>query len=471
MLGPIMSTLSRRTLLSALGSLPIARAHAAAPVLKFPRDFLLGVGTSAFQIEGSPRTDGKGESIWDRWVHIPGRVKVIGDRGVDAYTHVAEDVKLLRELGVNAYRFAIAWTRVLPDGDGAVNAKGLAFYRDLVTRLRDAGIKPVVTLFHWDTPQKLQDRGGFTNREMAGWFERYARVVMEALGDDVAVWTTFNEPFVTAFLGHYYGKHPPGLQDFSAALLTVHNILLSHGRAVAAHRALGRKAPIGITLDMPFAYPASDSAEDRAAAERENRFHLGVFADPIWKGSYPRDVLAYFAERGAVLPAVSDDDMRAIKQPTDFLGLNFYYSVRKQHAPGRHWPLEHRELPTSTPREDGDPQGLYDLLRWASRSYRTRLMVTENGRNGPDDRPDARGVVNDDARIAYLYRHMAAVRRAMDDGVDVAGYFVWTFMDNYEWDDWSRMGLVHTDFATGRRIVKKSGRWFAAGVRQGFRAP
>jgi beta-glucosidase len=397
-------------------------------------------------------------------------VKVTGDRGVDAYTHVAEDVKLLRSLGVNAYRFSIAWTRVLPDGDGEVNAKGLAFYKDLVKRLRDAGIKPVVTLFHWDTPQKLQDRGGFTNREMADWFDRYARVVMDALGDDVAAWTTFNEPFVTAFLGHYYGKYPPGTQDFSSALLAVHHILLSHGRAVAAHRSLARKGPIGITLDMPYAYPASDKPEDRAAAERENRFHLGIFADPIWKGRYPREVLAYFAERGVVLPAVTDQDLATIHQPTDFLGLNFYYSTRKEHAPGRHWPLEHHELPPPTPRGDGDPQGLYDLLRWAQREYQTRLMVTENGMNLPDA-PDARGVVADDRRIAYLYRHMAAVRRAMDDGVDVAGYFVWTFMDNYEWGDWSRMGLVYTDFATGRRIVKNSGKWFAEGMRHGFRSP
>jgi beta-glucosidase len=250
----------------------------------------------------------------------------------------------------------------------------------------------------------------------------------------------------------------------------VHHILLSHGRAVAAHRSLARKGPIGITLDMPYAYPASDKPEDRAAAERENRFHLGIFADPIWKGRYPREVLAYFAERGVVLPAVTDQDLATIHQPTDFLGLNFYYSTRKEHAPGRHWPLEHHELPPPTPRGDGDPQGLYDLLRWAQREYQTRLMVTENGMNLPDA-PDARGVVADDRRIAYLYRHMAAVRRAMDDGVDVAGYFVWTFMDNYEWGDWSRMGLVYTDFATGRRIVKNSGKWFAEGMRHGFRSP
>lgn len=437
--------------------------------LVFPPGFLLGVASSAYQIEGSWNADGKGESIWDRWGHIPGRVKVNGDRAADAYRRTAEDVALLGALNVNAYRFSIAWTRILPQGTGAVNPKGVAYYRDLLTRLRDKNIKSMVTMFHWDTPQALQERGGWTNPDMVDAFVGYARVLHEQLGDLVDHWTTFNEPWVTAFMGHYYGKYPPGIQDLGQALVCVKHILLAHGKTVATLKKAGSKAPLGITLDMQYGYPATASATDKAAAERENQAHLFIFSDPIWKGRLPEEMYGWWKRKGVPVPSYSAAELAQIAQPMDFFGLNYYHASRVNDRPGAGWPLElHSEPMHSFSRNEWQPEGLTDLLTRITREYRKpKIIITENGYGGRD-RLDERGEVADPVRIDYIHDHLRACRRALDSGVDLRGYFVWSFLDDLEWGDYGRMGLVYVDYETGKRVIKQSGRWYAAGIRDGF---
>lgn len=442
---------------------------------EFPADFLWGAATAAAQIEGAAREDGKGESIWDEFCRRPGAIADASTIEVacDHYHRMPGDVGLMRDLGLKAYRFSVSWPRVVGP-DGAPNQRGLDFYRRLVDALRDAGIEPWLTLYHWDLPTALQRRGGWASRESVRWFERYARIVYAALGDRVRIWTTLNEPWCTAFHGYGSGEHAPGIRDRNLVAGVVHHQLLGHGRAVRALReqAASRRRPIalGITLNMAPMHPARpDSPADRAAAAEADGIQNRIFADPLFLGAYPGDIVAGTAQVGDLRPWIREGDMDTIREPLDVLGINFYDGATVTAAGEAGGPP--RAVPTGRPTTgmgwEITPEDLGLLLRrtwrdWAARAH-TPLVVTENGAAFADE-PDARGYVDDSStRIPYLRDHIDAVREARRDGVDVRGYFVWSLLDNFEWAHGytKRFGLVRVDYPTQRRIPKASAAWYA----------
>ena len=422
---------------------------------RFPSDFHWGVATSAYQIEGAAAEDGRGPSIWDTFAHTPGKT-VNGDHGdvaCDHYHRYPQDFDLIAGLGLNAYRFSIAWPRVQPQGKGAWNAKGLAFYDRLVDALLERGITPHATLYHWDLPQALQDEGGWLNRDTALRFTDYAVTMGVRLGDRVAAICTHNEPWCTAHLGHHNGKFAPGLKDPQAAVQVAHHLLLSHGLALQAMRAAGVKAPLGIVLNQSPAVPATDRATDLALAEREYALFVRWFMDPIFLKRYPT------ASGVHLYPQVRENDFDAIAQPLDFLGINYYTRI---------W-VSSEEPPRPAPRLDGVtdmgwevyPQGLADLLTGIHREYKLPpIYITENGMANADTLVE--GKVHDAQRIAYLKGHLEALSRAIAAGVDVRGFFYWSLLDNYEWDSGydKRFGLVHVDYATQQRTLKDSAHWY-----------
>ncbi len=434
--------------------------------ISFPPDFLIGVSSSAYQIEGAYNEDGKGESNWDRFANIPGNVPMTGNIAADHYHRYKEDVQLLKQLGVKSYRFSIAWTRIFPDGTGAINQQGLDFYRDLVRLLRENDIEPIVTLFHWDLPQRLEDKGGWTNRETADAFENYAMTMFDALGDDVTWWTTFNEPWVTCFMGYWLGTYAPGIKNLPTALRCTHTILLAHGKAVQALRRIHPKAKIGITLDLQMAVPADPSnPDDVRAAQIINDSHHAWFADPIYFGCYPQNVVELYQKEKVDLPQIQPGDMEIIHQPIDFLGVNYYYTERfKSVQNGGWWPYNVESVKSENSLyldKSIDTTGLYILLKYLDRKYHhPKLLVTESG-CWTDDFVNHQGQVNDEYRIEYTYEHLRMCKKAMNDGVDLIGYTNWSFLDDYEWGRFGRMGMVYVDFKTQRRIIKKSGLWYA----------
>ncbi|HOY36356.1 MAG TPA: GH1 family beta-glucosidase [Piscinibacter sp.] len=422
---------------------------------RFPSDFHWGVATSAYQIEGAAAVDGRGPSIWDTFAHTPGKTRGgdHGDVACDHYHRYPQDFDLIAGLGLNAYRFSIAWPRVQPQGKGAWNAKGLAFYDRLVDALLERGITPHATLYHWDLPQALQDEGGWLNRDTALRFTDYAVTMGVRLGDRVATISTHNEPWCTAHLGHHSGQFAPGLKDPQAAVQVAHHLLLSHGLALQAMRAAGVKVPLGIVLNQSPAVPATDRATDLALAEREYALFVRWFMDPIFLKRYPT------ASGVHLYPQVRENDFDAIAQPLDFLGINYYTRI---------W-VSSEEPPRPAPRLDGVtdmgwevyPQGLADLLTGIHREYRLPpIYITENGMANADTLVD--GQVHDAQRIAYLKGHLEALSRAIEAGVDVRGFFYWSLLDNYEWDSGygKRFGLVHVDYATQQRTLKDSAHWY-----------
>jgi len=429
----------------------------------FPDGFLWGVATAAYQIEGAVDEDGRGESIWDRFSHTPGLTANgdTGDVACDHYHRWPEDVALLAGLGVGAYRFSLGWPRVFPDGV-TPNPRGLAFYDRLVDALLERGIVPALTLDHWDLPQALQDAGGWANRATVGRFTEHAETAFRALGDRVGMWITHNEPWMVSMIGHYRGVHAPGLTDLDAAVRAAHHLLLSHGEAVRTYRALGLEAPIGITLNLFQTYPVSDSEADRAAAVSSTEYTNGWFLDPLLRGSYPAAMMARFESAGVDPGFVADGDLATIGTPMDFLGVN-YYSPRRVSAGGDEfgWVVQHGSAsgrPTTAIGGEIYPDGLTDLLVGLRRDYGPLpLYITENGA-AVDDRLDPDGHVHDPDRIDFLDRHMAAARRALEAGVDLRGYFVWSLMDNFEWamGYGPRLGLIYVDYPTLRRIPKDS---------------
>jgi len=422
---------------------------------RFPSDFHWGVATSAYQIEGAAAVDGRGPSIWDTFAHTPGKTRGgdHGDVACDHYHRYPQDFDLIAGLGLNAYRFSIAWPRVQPQGKGAWNAKGLAFYDRLVDALLERGITPHATLYHWDLPQALQDEGGWLNRDTALRFTDYAVTMGVRLGDRVATISTHNEPWCTAHLGHHSGQFAPGLKDPQAAVQVAHHLLLSHGLALQAMRAAGVKVPLGIVLNQSPAVPATDRATDLALAEREYALFVRWFMDPIFLKRYPT------ASGVHLYPQVRENDFDSIAQPLDFLGINYYTRI---------W-VSSEEPPRPAPRLDGVtdmgweiyPQGLADLLTGIHREYRLPpIYITENGMANADTLVD--GQVHDAQRIAYLKGHLEALSRAIEAGVDVRGFFYWSLLDNYEWDSGygKRFGLVHVDYATQQRTLKDSAHWY-----------
>jgi beta-glucosidase len=433
--------------------------------LKFPEGFLWGVASSAYQVEGAYNEDGKGESIWDRFTHIPGKTVDTGDVSCDHYHRYKEDVELLKYLDVKAYRFSISWTRVFPEGYGKPNVKGMEFYKNLVNLLLENGIKPTITLYHWDLPQKLQDIGGWANPLVSDYFEQYARYVFSELGELVPIWITHNEPWVAAFMGYATGKFAPGISDYTTALLVSHNILLSHGKAVKAYREMGFKGEIGITLDLFPPRPASSNEEDIKAARRDTASHLSWFADPVFKGCYPKDMVEWYKEKGIQLPDYSEKDLELISTPVDFLGINYYAGSVIKNAPGENWPMDTRYINKDI-RKDSKTyrihaENLYDYLLYLNEEYKgVKIIITENGFSCLDF-VDRNGEVNDLGRIDYLYRHLAEAQKAILSGVNLSGYYTWSFLDSYEWSGYNtRMGLVYVDYDTQRRTIKKSGHWY-----------
>jgi beta-glucosidase len=430
----------------------------------FPKDFLWGVSTSSYQIEGAVQEDGRGESIWDRFAHTPGNTSsgATGDVACDHYHRYREDVQLMRSLGVNAYRFSVAWPRVLPLGTGAVNLKGLDFYDRLVDELLAAGVTPVPTLYHWDLPQALEDCGGWGSRATAYAFAGYAGTVARRLGDRVKLWITHNEMWCTAFLGYFMGIFAPGKRDPKLALQVAHHVLLSHGLAAAQIRAAAAGVQVGVAPNLTPTYPASDSAEDAAAAYRFDGFFNRWVLDPLAGRGYPQDMWQLY---GQAVPEVQDGDLETIAAPLDFLGVNYYNPAQIGYDPTAA-PLftrgvEDPALPKTADREY-DPQWLYRLLLRLKDEYSfPALMITENGAAFHDEL-SADGYVHDEGRLRFLQVHFDAAARAIAEGVPLKGFFVWSLMDNFEWAAGYdlRYGITYVDFETQQRILKDSALWY-----------
>ncbi|HJU08427.1 MAG TPA: GH1 family beta-glucosidase [Rhodanobacteraceae bacterium] len=432
----------------------------------FPDSFLWGSATSAYQIEGSPMADGAGISNWHRFAHTPGRVHDgdTGDVACDHYHRWREDVALMRALGMNAYRFSISWSRVLPQGFGAVNPQGIAFYDRLVDALLEHGIAPMITLYHWDLPAALDDRGGWLNPDLAHWFADYAQVLFRKLDDRVRLWTTLNEPWVVTDAGYLHGVLAPGHRSLYEPPIVTHNLLRAHGAAVQAYRAEGRHE-IGVVVNLEPKYPASGSEEDIAATTRADAYMNRQFLDPVFLGRYPEEMAEIFGE---AWPRWPPEDFETINQSIDFLGVNYYTrGVMKQdpHA----WPVRasHVPQPRATHTEthwEVYPPGMTDALEWIAERYgNPPVYITENGAAfyDPPIAPD--GGIDDSLRVGYLRDHLRAAHAALERGVDLRGYFVWSLLDNFEWAHGysKRFGIVHVDYANQKRMPKASARFYS----------
>jgi beta-glucosidase len=435
----------------------------------FPSDFTWGVATAAYQVEGAATEDGRSPSIWDTYSHIPGNIDGgdTGDVACDHYHRWPEDIAIMKELGVNAYRFSIAWPRVVPGGDGPVNPAGLAFYDRLVDALLEAGITPYPTLYHWDLPQVLQDRGGWPARDTAEHFAAYASHVASALGDRVTDWTTLNEPLCSAWIGHLEGKMAPGLTDIAVAVPASYHLLLAHGLATAAIRAVVPDARVGIVNNLGAIEPATDADADVAAARRADGHTNRWWLDPIHGRGFPSDMVEVY---GVDLPE-RPGDLSTIAAPLDWLGLNYYFPATVADDPSGPPPYTREvQLPdvrrTAMDWEIRD-EGLERLLMRLTEDYGAqRINVTENGSAWPDVvGPD--GQVDDPKRVRYLEEHLAACARAVRRGAPVTGYFAWSLLDNFEWAYGydKRFGLVYVNYATQRRTIKGSGRRYGDLIR------
>jgi beta-glucosidase len=422
---------------------------------RFPGGFAWGTATAAYQIEGAWNEDGKGESIWDVFCRIPGVIEDgrSGEVACDHYHRLDEDLDLLTALGARAYRFSVAWSRVLPNGTGRLNEPGLAFYDRLVDGLLARGIRPFVTLYHWDLPHVLQQRGGWVTDDVAGWFGEYAQIVASRLGDRVHDWMTLNEPQVTAFAGHQWGIHPPGIRDAATAVKVSHHLLLAHRAGAEAIRAASSGASVGIALNLSPADPATESPEDAAAAELADGFLNRWFLDPLYGRGYPQDVVERY---GAIAPPPLD----AYDGRLDFLGVNYY--TRQVVTSSSRAQLGYDVLPPSGQLTEMGwevhPDGLRRILERVHRDYDPgAVYVTESGAAFPDE-PGG----DDLDRVDYLRDHFSAAADALEAGVPLQGYFVWSLLDNFEWHNGftKRFGLVYVDCETQRRTVKASGRFY-----------
>jgi len=432
----------------------------------FPRSFLWGAATSAYQIEGSPLADGAGPSIWHRFVRTPGLTKDgdTGDIACDHYRRMEDDVALMKRLGLTAYRFSIAWGRILPEGRGRVNEGGLGFYERLVDTLLANGIEPMATLFHWDLPAALDDRGGWLNPDVADWFADYAAVVYRRLDDRVKLWATLNEPWVVTDGGYLHGALAPGHKNRFEAPIASHHLLRSHGKAVQAYRAIG-KHQVGLVVNIEPKYAASTTALDIAATRRAEAYMNRQYLDPVFLGRYPEEMTEIFGE---AWPEWPQHDHDLIRQPIDFLGINYYTRNVVRHDETS-WPL--KAVPVrqkqATYTETGwevFAQGLTDTLAWIRKRYGDiPQYVTENGAAFYDPPAASGGRVADPLRIDYYRAHLRAVHAAIEQGVDVRGYFAWSLLDNLEWSlGYSkRFGLVHVNFETLERTPKESARFYA----------
>ena len=434
------------------------------PEPAFPPGFLWGAATSAYQIEGSPLADGAGPSNWHRFCRTPGFVKG-GDRGdvaCDHYRRWADDIRWMKELGLTAYRFSVSWSRVLPEGTGRVNDKGLDFYKRLVDALGENGIEPCATVYHWDLPAALEDRGGWQNRGIADWFADYARVLFRALDGRVRMWATLNEPWVVSDGGHLHGVLAPGHRSLFEPPLVAHNLLRAHAAALAVYRAEGKHA-IGIVVNLAPQHPASEAEDDLAAARRAEAYMNRQYLDPLYLGRYPEELREIYGE---AWPRFPDSDFDAIRKPIDFLGVNYYTRNVVRHEP-KAWPVHAGHVPQpglhTEMKWEVYPEGLTEILLWVRDRYGAApLYVTENGSAFEDPAPLG-DLVEDPLREAYLRGHLRAARRAIERGVDLRGYFAWSLLDNFEWSEGfsKRFGLIHVDYETQKRTAKASARFYA----------
>ncbi len=441
---------------------------------RFPDAFVFGAATASYQIEGAVAEDGRGPSVWDTFSATPGRVHH-GDTGAiatDHYHRWADDLDLLRDLGLTTYRFSVAWPRIQPTGRGAVNQKGLDFYRQLAEGLNERGITPAATLFHWDLPQGLQDEGGFASRDTVSRYVDYVTIVTEALGDVIPRWITFNEPWVYAFLGHSLGTHAPGITDESAAFAVAHHQLLAHGLAAPEIRRAAPGSEVAITLNLTVGVPVSDTPADRAAADRKKTHQNRLFLDPILTGAYHSDVQQWYAANFASV--VHDGDLAAIVAPIDWLGVNYYMRSHVRHVDeDASTPLGFLNqeavvppwLPITAMGWPVEGDGLRELLVGLRDDYASLppVYITENGA-AYHDYVDPEGAVDDVERIAYLQQHLAGVLDAIEAGVDVRGYYLWSLIDNFEWAEGynKRFGIIFVDYLTQTRTPKQSAHWYSA---------
>lgn len=433
--------------------------------MTFPDGFTWGTATASYQVEGAWDEDGKGESIWDRFSHTEGKINTgeTGDVACDQYHRYPEDVAIMKQLGMRGYRFSIAWSRIFPDASGTVNQKGVDYYSRLVDELLASGVKPFPTLFHWDLPQWLEDRGGWSNRAIIDDFTRYCEVMVNALGDRVKDWMVFNEPWVFVYLGYLYGVHAPGVRDSDRAVKASHIVNLAQASAMKAMRATGKPSMVGSAYSMAASYPASESEADRAAAERHHAWNNVWFIDPILKGTYPN---AYIEQEKMLRKMdIRPGDMEAMREKFDFIGINLYQrtivaaaeqdrnlGIRPVQGPG----------PRTAFGWEVWPAALYQMIKRIDRDYdRPVIYVTENGCSYPTA-PGADGKVHDQERIDFYNAFIGQVGRAIDEGCDVRGYYAWTLVDNFEWAEGfrQRFGIVHLDTETQKRTIKDSGYWF-----------
>lgn len=439
----------------------------------FPDNFLWGAATSAYQIEGSPRADGAGASNWHRFSHTPGMTTNDdnGDVACDHYRRYEADVALMSELGLNAYRFSVSWSRVLPEGTGQINERGLDFYSKLTDSLLERGITPSATLFHWDLPAALDDRGGWLNRDISEWFADYASLMYARLGDRVPMWATINEPWVIMDGGYMHGKLAPGHRSIYEAPIVSHNVLRAHGRAVQAFRASDHagKGKVGLVVNLEPKYAGSDSARDVAATARADAYMNRQYLDPVMTGRYPDEMGEIFGDAWQEWPA---DDMRLISEKIDFLGINYYTRSVAVHdeadVPVRAVTvIQPGHIYTETGWEVY-PEALTRVLVWVKERYGDMpLYVTENGAAFYDAPTAIDGRTDDPLRVDYFRGHLRAVREAMRQGVDLRGYFAWSLLDNFEWSHGysKRFGIVHVDYATQQRTIKASGHYYANVIR------
>ncbi len=445
---------------------------------QFPKDFQWGFSSSAYQIEGGVDKGEKGSSIWDTFSHAPGNVTNgdTGDIACDHYHRYKEDLQIIADLGSDVYHFSTAWTRIQPNGKGRAQQEGIDFYNRLVDSTLELGLKPWLTLFHWDLPQALQDEGGWTNRDTADYFVDYADILFRALGDRIPMWLTHNEPWVASYLGYGMGIHAPGIKDYKQAVAAAHCIMLSHGKTVQAFRASDAQGKVGINPNFYPVHPATEEQKDIEAAELLFENCNTWFLDALFKGSYPQKLWNYYEQRD-MAPEIQEGDMDCIRSPIDFMGINYYSRHVAREKKGEVLDVE------IVPQEDARQtamgwevysDGLYEILMHIHKEYPPiDLYITENGA-AYDDQVDAAGHVHDAERVRFFQEHFAAAHRAMEAGVRLKGYLVWSFMDNFEWSFGytKRFGLIYVDYGTQKRILKDSAKFFkTVAESNGFEPP
>ena len=442
-------------------------------IIQFPKDMKWGVATASYQIEGAVNKGGRGVSIWDTFSKTPGKV-VNGDNGdvaCDSYHRFTEDIEIMDDLGVDYYRFSVAWPRIFPQGTGEVNKEGLAYYHKLVDSLLEKGIEPMCTLYHWDLPQALQDKGGWDNRETIDAFVQYAEVMFREFEGKVKHWITFNEPWCISFLSNYVGAHAPGNTDLQLALNVAHHLHVAHGKAVIKFRELGTTGQIGYAPNVEWNEPYSNKQEDIDACQRANGYFIDWFFDPVFKGSYPQFMVEWFEKKGATLN-IQDGDMEIIAQPIDFVGIN-YYSGGVGRYKENEGLFDHEKVDVGYDKTDIGwniyPEGFYKVLTHLSNTYGDiPIYITENG-SCYNDEPE-NGEVKDERRTNYLKQHLVSLHRSMEAGVNIKGYLTWSLLDNFEWAEGftMRFGIVHVNYRTLERTKKDSFYWYKHTIAKNF---